>query len=131
MTIGQLLDFVETVIAVVFGDLAVFLERLELVVGFAADVAHSNALFFGGAAGDFGQLGAAFLTQFRNRNADEAAIAKRGDTDVGGVALGIGFTAAFISGLLACKWMIDIVKKGKLVYFAAYCLVIGFTAILI
>jgi len=52
-------------------------------------------------------------------------------TDVGGVALGVGFTAAFISGLLACKWMISIVKRGKLIYFAAYCLVIGFTVILI
>jgi len=52
-------------------------------------------------------------------------------TDVSGVTLLIGFAAAFISGLLACKWMLSIVKRGKLVYFAAYCLVIGVTAIII
>ena len=39
--------------------------------------------------------------------------------------LAAGFVAAFVSGCLACKWMIDIVKKGKLVYFAAYCAVVG------
>ncbi len=53
------------------------------------------------------------------------------ETDVSGVALLIGFAAAFLSGLLACKWMINIVKQGKLNYFAAYCLVIGFIAIVI
>jgi undecaprenyl-diphosphatase len=41
----------------------------------------------------------------------------------------VGFTAAFISGLLACSWMIKIVKKGKLIYFAIYCLIIGLIAI--
>lgn len=40
-----------------------------------------------------------------------------------------GFIAAFVSGLLACKWMIKIVKEGKLIYFAAYCIVIGSIAI--
>ncbi len=42
----------------------------------------------------------------------------------------IGFLAAFISGLLACKLMIKIVNKGKLIYFAVYCLLIGLTAII-
>ena len=37
----------------------------------------------------------------------------------------IGFVAAFLSGCLACKWMINIVKKGKLVYFGIYCAIIG------
>ena len=37
----------------------------------------------------------------------------------------VGFVAAFVSGCLACKWMINIVKKGKLVYFAVYCAVVG------
>lgn len=37
----------------------------------------------------------------------------------------IGFIAAFLSGCLACKWMINIVKKGKLVYFGLYCAIIG------
>lgn len=48
---------------------------------------------------------------------------------VGIIPLIVGFLAAFISGLLACKWMIKIVKKGKLVYFAIYCAVIGSIAI--
>ena len=37
----------------------------------------------------------------------------------------IGFCAAFISGALACQWMINLVKKGKLIYFAVYCAVVG------
>ncbi|MGQ1889498.1 undecaprenyl-diphosphate phosphatase [Thermophagus sp. OGC60D27] len=41
----------------------------------------------------------------------------------------IGFLAAFISGLMACKWMIEIVKKGKLIYFALYCVIAGSLAI--
>lgn len=40
-------------------------------------------------------------------------------------ALAIGFVAAFISGCFACKWMIDIVKRGKLIYFAVYCAIVG------
>lgn len=42
----------------------------------------------------------------------------------------IGFIAAFVSGALACKWMLRIVKRGKLVWFALYCAVIGGTAII-
>ncbi len=49
---------------------------------------------------------------------------------VGVLPLIIGFLAAFISGLLACKWMIGIVKKGKLIYFAIYCFLIGSIAII-
>lgn len=37
----------------------------------------------------------------------------------------VGFIAAFVFGCIACKWMIDIVKKGKLVWFALYCVVAG------
>ena len=40
-------------------------------------------------------------------------------------ALGIGFAAAFLAGCFACKWMIDIVKRGKLIYFAIYCAIVG------
>lgn len=36
-----------------------------------------------------------------------------------------GFIAAFVSGCLACKWMIRIVKNGKLIYFAIYCAIAG------
>ena len=41
------------------------------------------------------------------------------------LSLAIGFLAAFISGCLACKWMINIVKKGKLIWFAVYCAIVG------
>lgn len=37
----------------------------------------------------------------------------------------VGFLAAFIVGCLACKWMINLVKKGKLVWFAIYCVIVG------
>lgn len=40
-----------------------------------------------------------------------------------------GFTAAFVSGLLACTWMINLVNRGKLIYFAIYCALIGIIAI--
>jgi len=42
---------------------------------------------------------------------------------------GVGFVAAFITGMLACTWMIKLVKKSKLKYFAYYCLVVGLVAI--
>jgi len=42
----------------------------------------------------------------------------------------LGFTAAFISGLVACTWMIQLVKKSKLTWFAVYCLAVGVLAIL-
>lgn len=42
-------------------------------------------------------------------------------SDLPATTLIIGFLAAFISGCLACKWMINLVKKGKLIYFAIYC----------
>jgi len=41
-----------------------------------------------------------------------------------------GFFAAFISGLLACKAMLAIVKRSKLYYFAIYCAIVGLLAIL-
>ncbi|HRS54735.1 MAG TPA: undecaprenyl-diphosphate phosphatase [Bacteroidales bacterium] len=43
----------------------------------------------------------------------------------------LGFIAAFISGFFACKFMINIVKKGNLIWFSLYCLIIGLTAILL
>ncbi len=41
-----------------------------------------------------------------------------------------GFTAAFITGLFACTWMIQLVKKSKLKYFSFYCLLVGTVSIL-
>ncbi len=49
---------------------------------------------------------------------------------IGAIPLIAGFIAAFVSGLLACKAMIKVVKKGKLIYFAAYCAVVGIIAII-
>lgn len=46
------------------------------------------------------------------------------------VAALIGFLAAFLVGCAACRWMISIVKKGKLIWFAAYCAIAGLVAIL-
>ena len=42
-----------------------------------------------------------------------------------------GFMAAFFSGLFACTWMITLVRKSKLSYFAIYCTIVGVTAIII
>lgn len=43
--------------------------------------------------------------------------------------LTVGFIAAFVSGLLACTWMIKLVKNSKLSYFSIYCVVVGLIAI--
>ena len=44
-------------------------------------------------------------------------------------ALSFGFIAAFVAGLFACTWMIALVKKSKLSYFAIYCVIVGLIAI--
>ena len=59
--------------------------------------------------------------------------AVKGEAVLGGIdtlPLCIGFLAAFISGCFACKWMINIVKKGKLIYFGIYCAIAGTATIL-
>lgn len=50
-------------------------------------------------------------------------------TEVSSSVLIAGFFAAFLSGLAACAWMIRIVKKAKLDYFAIYCVVVGLIAV--
>ena len=45
------------------------------------------------------------------------------------INLTLGFTAAFLSGIFACKWMITFVKRSKLKYFSYYCLFIGVATI--
>jgi len=45
-------------------------------------------------------------------------------------ALSMGFIAAFVAGLFACTWMIALVKKSKLSYFAIYCVIVGIIAII-
>ncbi len=49
---------------------------------------------------------------------------------VGVMPILIGFAAAFVSGLFACRWMIRIVNRGNLIYFAVYCMTIGLVAII-
>ena len=44
--------------------------------------------------------------------------------------LTVGFIGAFISGLIACNWMLKIVKQGKLLYFGYYCLIVGLIALI-
>jgi undecaprenyl-diphosphatase len=46
------------------------------------------------------------------------------------LSLSLGFIAAFITGILACKWMIEWVKNSKLWYFSVYCLIAGSVAII-
>ncbi|MDE7458968.1 MAG: undecaprenyl-diphosphate phosphatase, partial [Muribaculaceae bacterium] len=50
--------------------------------------------------------------------------------EIGVVPMIVGFLASFLVGCAACKWMLDIVKKGKLVWFAVYCLVVGVLCII-
>ncbi len=50
-------------------------------------------------------------------------------TDLNWAPMAAGFIAAFLSGLLACNAMLALVKKGKIAYFAIYCLIIGAIAI--
>ncbi|MDE6160786.1 MAG: UDP-diphosphatase, partial [Muribaculaceae bacterium] len=57
----------------------------------------------------------------------ETAVSSTGA--VGLLPLCIGFLASFIVGCMACKWMLDIVKKGKLVWFAVYCVAAGLLCI--
>lgn len=50
--------------------------------------------------------------------------------ELGWVPMVVGFLAAFVSGAAACKWMIGIVRRQKLTYFAIYCLAAGALAII-
>ncbi len=47
------------------------------------------------------------------------------EAEIPAISLIVGFLAAFISGCFACKCMIALVKKCKLIYFAVYCAVVG------
>lgn len=42
----------------------------------------------------------------------------------------LGFITAFVVGVVACRWMVRIVNRGTLIYFAAYCLLAGLAAII-
>ena len=60
----------------------------------------------------------------------ESAGAGADGNETGFGVLLIGFLAAFLSGCAACKWMISIVRKGKLIWFGLYCAIIGLVTIL-
>lgn len=47
------------------------------------------------------------------------------------LVLGIGFFGAFLAGLMACAWMIRLVKKGRLIYFSLYCFALGALVIIL
>lgn len=47
------------------------------------------------------------------------------DSSVGFMPMFAGFMASFIVGCIACKWMLEIVKRGRLVWFAVYCAIVG------
>lgn len=68
-------------------------------------------------------LGEAFLDLMKGGFSPEAS-------NISSTALIVGFLAAFISGTIACKWMIRLVTKGKLIYFAYYCVFAGLCAII-
>lgn len=51
--------------------------------------------------------------------------------DIPALSLVVGFLAAFVSGCLACKWMINIVKRGKLIYFGIYCAIVGILTLIL
>lgn len=63
---------------------------------------------------------------------DTITIAQGGDYggSIPATSLIAGFIAAFVAGAIACKWMINIVKKGKLIYFAYYCGIVGLATII-
>lgn len=47
------------------------------------------------------------------------------DSSVGFMPMFVGFMASFIVGCIACKWMLEIVRRGRLVWFALYCAIVG------
>lgn len=69
-------------------------------------------------------LGEALLDVLKMAKGDDAF------GDISALPLVVGFVAAFVSGCVACKWMINIVKKGKLVWFGVYCAIAGAVTII-
>ena len=65
-------------------------------------------------------LGEALLDILKAANGEDVIA-----DSIGTFPLAVGFLAAFLSGCFACKLMISIVKKGKLIYFGYYCAVVG------
>lgn len=53
------------------------------------------------------------------------------ESGIAPTSLLVGFLSAFIAGTIACKWMINLVKKGKLIWFAIYCAIIGVATVVL
>jgi len=53
-----------------------------------------------------------------------------GSMAIGGIPLAAGFIAAYLSGVFACRFMLETVRRGKLIWFAAYCAVAGCVAVI-
>ena len=70
-------------------------------------------------------LGEALLDVLKAMKGDEVV-----NDSIGLFPMIVGFVAAFLSGCFACKLMINLVKKGKLVYFGIYCAIIGVTVLI-
>lgn len=52
------------------------------------------------------------------------------ENSVGALSLVVGFVSAFVVGCCACRWMLSLVRRGKLVWFAVYCLVMAVVCLL-
>ena len=81
--------------------------------------------------------GNAFVIGLAQAAATLPGLSRSGSTIAAGLLLDIpagalagGFLAAFVSGTLACKFMIEVVKRGKLIWFALYCCFAGLVSIL-
>lgn len=70
-------------------------------------------------------LGEALLDVLKAMKGDEVV-----SESIGFFPMAIGFVAAFLSGCFACKLMINLVKKGKLVYFGIYCAIVGVSVLI-
>jgi undecaprenyl-diphosphatase len=68
-------------------------------------------------------IGAAMLDIFSMSSSPASA-------EIATSSLIIGFVAAFLSGYLACSWMIRLVKRGNLYWFAIYCALVGLISII-
>lgn len=68
-------------------------------------------------------LGDAFLESL------DLITGKTNAPSIGWLPLTVGFAAAFITGCAACRWMLAIVRRQRLTWFAVYCLVVGIFSI--
>lgn len=53
-----------------------------------------------------------------------------GGVTVDAAAVAAGFLTAFVTGVIACRWMIRLVNRGKLTWFAVYCIALGLFSII-